>query len=511
MFKLAELFVSLKAEDSVLQKQLSGVKTQLTGMGVAIGTAAGNLAASAIAAASSALTGFISKGIVGASNLGESMSKVETIFGESSKVIIGLADELAEKYGLSRQSIIDAGSAIGLVGKAAGLSQQAAANMGEQLSRLAADAASFYNVPLDEALGKIRSGLVGESEPLRAFGILLSEDAVAAEAVALKLAKSTKEVSDQAKVMARQSLIVKGLGDATGDLGRTQDSTANQWRKLTGSIENAAISIGESLAPAVNAVINALTGMTGQIGSFIESSKSSIESWAQSFANAIKYGTDSWDTFIAGLAIASLKVEEFAANTIAVISVIPENLSRIGSYIAGNWRELIVDAVSAVGTAFRNLGDNLANLGSAIVAFLKDPTKGFQFNWKPLLEGFKATAGELPEMLKPALVSMDGAIAAVGEDLNKKITDRAKAAQAAAANKPAATAQAVANQTAKKAAEFKSETSDVASFALKLREGIFGQDRNEVPKQQLEEQRKTTMAAMDIAKALGQGLVARMS
>jgi hypothetical protein len=60
------------------------------------------------------------------------------------------------------------------------------------MAKLAADSMSFFDKDFDVALDKIRAGLSGESEPLRAFGVLLSEDAVKAEALALKLAKSSK-------------------------------------------------------------------------------------------------------------------------------------------------------------------------------------------------------------------------------------------------------------------------------------------------------------------------------
>ena len=81
-----------------------------------------------------------------------------------------------------------------------------------------------------------------------------------------------------------------------------------------------------------------------------------IQGWGESVASAIRAVPAAWDTFIAGLAVAFLKVEEFGANFMAVVATIPENLSRIGNYIANNWRELITDALAAVGTAFGNLG-----------------------------------------------------------------------------------------------------------------------------------------------------------
>jgi hypothetical protein len=364
MFNLAELFVTISAKDDALQKSLGGVRQSLSLVGAfakglnpfagwerevdktkksvgALDVAIGNLAASAIGRATSALSGFFSRGIAGAADLGESISKVDAVFGASSGKIKGMADDMARSFGLPKLALIDGATAIGMIGKAAGQSQDAAAGLGVKLAKAAADASSFYDVPLDVALEKIRSGLVGQSEPLLAFGVLLNEEAVAAEAVAMGLAKSAREVDQQAKVMARASLITKGLGDATGDLARTIDSPKNQWRKFAGTLENTSDAIGTSLMPAISAVTTALGDMASRVASSVEANKDSIKDWADSIAGAIRAVPDAWDSFVAGLAVAFLKVEEWSTNVMAVFAVIPENLSRIGSWIGNNWTKMI--------------------------------------------------------------------------------------------------------------------------------------------------------------------------
>ncbi len=103
--------------------------------GIAIGTSIGNAISSAFHKATAAVLEFVSNGISGAVNLGESISKVDTVFGESSTIIKGTAESLAKDFGLSKQAILDAASGIGLVGKAAGQSQGDAAAMGSAMAR----------------------------------------------------------------------------------------------------------------------------------------------------------------------------------------------------------------------------------------------------------------------------------------------------------------------------------------------------------------------------------------
>ena len=99
--------------------------------------------------------------------------------------------------------------------------------MSTSLVKLAADLACFNNIDPGEALDKLRSGLVGEAEPLRQVGILLSEDAVQAKALALGLAATARELTEADKVQARYALIMEQRPAAQGDFARTSTGLAN--------------------------------------------------------------------------------------------------------------------------------------------------------------------------------------------------------------------------------------------------------------------------------------------
>src|SRR2546423_392990 len=90
------------------------------------------------------------------------------------------------------------------------------------------------SVALFQPLLALRAGVVGESEPMRRFGVLLSEAAVKAEAARLGIARVGAELTEGQKVQARSSLIIAGMADASGDLVRTQDSVANRLREIKG-------------------------------------------------------------------------------------------------------------------------------------------------------------------------------------------------------------------------------------------------------------------------------------
>jgi hypothetical protein len=99
-----------------------------------------------------------------AADLHESLTKVREAFGPDAKAIMAYADEMADKFGLVKQSTMDAASALGLMGLAAGLSSRQAAAMGVELAQLGADMSSFFNIPVETALEKLRAGLAGQRE-----------------------------------------------------------------------------------------------------------------------------------------------------------------------------------------------------------------------------------------------------------------------------------------------------------------------------------------------------------
>jgi hypothetical protein len=191
-----------------------------------------------------------------ASDLGESVSKVNVSFGPAAKDVVGQADMLAERFGVVKRESLDAAAAFGLMGQAAGQTKEESAAMGNRFVRMGLDIASFHNIANAEAFEKLRSGLAGEIEPLRQIGILLSEDAVQAQALKMGLvgsASEAKHLTQQQKVSARVELIAAQMGPAMGDLERTAGSAANQLRKLQGDMENLTTEFGNELQDALRA------------------------------------------------------------------------------------------------------------------------------------------------------------------------------------------------------------------------------------------------------------------
>lgn len=209
-------------------------------------------------AAAGMATAMATKVVMAASDMNEELSKTGVVFGPAAARVTGAADKMADRFGVAKTTFLQAAGSLGLVAKASGMTQKAAARLSIDMGKLAADAASFYNVPIEDALTAMKSGLVGEAEPMRRFGVLLSEAAVKTEAYRLGIAKTNAELTEGQKVQARASLIMRGMTDASGDLARTQDSVANRVRELQGRLTNMAAELGTKALPSVERFLKAL-------------------------------------------------------------------------------------------------------------------------------------------------------------------------------------------------------------------------------------------------------------
>ena len=196
--------------------------------------------------------------IKSASDLEETRNKVKVVFGDMSEDVLKWGDNAALAFGQSKQQALEAAGTFGNLFTSMGLGQEASADMSQGLVELAADLASFNNIDPTIVLEKLRSGLVGEVEPLRTLGINLTMAAVKAKAVEMGLAAANGEVSQAALLQARYALMLEQSTNAQGDFARTSDGMANQTRIMTAQLKDAAAMLGQNLLPLALALVQGL-------------------------------------------------------------------------------------------------------------------------------------------------------------------------------------------------------------------------------------------------------------
>jgi hypothetical protein len=243
--------------------------------------------------------------ISAASDLEESTNKVSQVFGDAADSVFRFTDGTADALGQTNTQAREAAATFGIFGSAAGLADRKNAKFAKRMTTLASDLASFHNTDPSQAVEALGAALRGESEPIRAFGVMLDEATLKAEAMRLGLLKPVKDESkikayqvgimerqkayneavaengkdslealkaeanlgvareqlrkategtigpltNQQKLLAAQSEIFKQTEVAQGDFARTSDGLANQQRRLAARFDDAKARLGKGLLP----------------------------------------------------------------------------------------------------------------------------------------------------------------------------------------------------------------------------------------------------------------------
>lgn len=203
------------------------------------------------------------KAVTAASDLEEALDKTDVIFGDSARVVQEWSETSAEAMGIASSAALDAAGNIGNMFQSAGVSADEAAQLSMDLVQLAADMGSLNNVDPGEMLIKLQSGLAGEAEPLRRFGVDINAAAVEAKALELGLVGVGEELSNQDKLIARYQIIMDQTGTAQGNFALTAESAANQTRILRASVENLAAEFGNNLLPIAKDVLEIANDLVG--------------------------------------------------------------------------------------------------------------------------------------------------------------------------------------------------------------------------------------------------------
>lgn len=192
----------------------------------------------------------------------ESDSLFETSLGSMADDVRAWSDEIADALGLNAVAMRKNTGVIYNMTTSMGVATDNALKMSKGVSLLAEDMASFYNLNSTEAFNKIRAGLTGETEPLKALGILVDENTIKQVAYSEGIATTGSELTQQQKVLARYVAILRQTGNAQGDLARTIDSPANQLRILKNQVSQLGLAFSNFLLPVISAVLPYITAFT---------------------------------------------------------------------------------------------------------------------------------------------------------------------------------------------------------------------------------------------------------
>lgn len=211
-----------------------------------------------------------------ASDMQESLNKVNVAFGSSAEGVIKWSETSIEKMGMASGSALDAAALFGDMATSMGISQQRAADMAMSLTQLGADLSSFKNIPIEQAMQALNGVFTGETESLKMLGVVMTETQLKAFALTQGITKNVDKMTEAEVVALRYAFVLDRTKNAQGDFARTQDGAANQMRMFTENLKQLGTTFGEILLPAFTEAITKLNEMTKSFSDLPTETKKSI-------------------------------------------------------------------------------------------------------------------------------------------------------------------------------------------------------------------------------------------
>ena len=202
------------------------------------------------------------------SDLTEIQNVVDVTFGDFKYRIEELASTSITDLGISELTAKQIASRFQSMGVAMGFTQDRMSEMSVELTRLAADMSSFYNVSQDQIATALQSIFTGETEPMRRFGLDLSFATVEAWALANGIDADMRSMTQAQKTMLRYQYVMANTSAAQGDFARTSKNWANQIRILSESFKALGSIVGGTLINAFKPFIQALNSVMVSVINF---------------------------------------------------------------------------------------------------------------------------------------------------------------------------------------------------------------------------------------------------
>lgn len=222
-----------------------------TGMGIGAGMAI-------FERATDVIVGGFTAAVNAASDLNEQVNRVSVVFGAAAPRIQAFASTATTAMGMSSRAALQASGDFGNFFNALGIAKPKAADMSMAMVKLAGDLSSFHNIPIADALEKIRAGLAGEAEPLRQLGVNLTEATIRQQAMSMGLTVTAGTLDGATRAQAAYALILEQTKNAQGDYANTSDSLANSQRRLQADLEDLSATLGTTFLPMIAEAVSGL-------------------------------------------------------------------------------------------------------------------------------------------------------------------------------------------------------------------------------------------------------------
>lgn len=382
---------SLKGKMGDIGKGLQSVGTKMAGIGVGmVASVGGIVAAGAKWSASVESTNFLYK------NLDKSVQKS-----------IEANKKNAKSLGMTEQQYKSNATSLATFLGNMGFANDEIATMSEKSMTLAADLGAVADVPIDQAMGDLKSALMGNYEAMDKYGVNLSAATLENSDYVKSLGKTWDKLSDNEKMQAAYNEILKQSGPAHGLAEQEAGSFNSQMRLLKDSIGETVGALGEQLLPILEPVIQKIQEVVDKITNWIKENPEAAETILK-IVGAVGAFLAIAGTLIGVIGAVALVMTALSAVSLPVVGIVAGitlavmALVAAGIWLAANWDMVKEKAIEVwegikqwISDAIQATSDKIKEIWTGIKDWCSQTWESIKSTASSIWEGIKTSISNL--------------------------------------------------------------------------------------------------------------------
>lgn len=348
-------FVEIGGDAAPVKEAMASVKESVLNM------------ASGLVKAQAILTGFLTsmfyggyKSIEVAASMEEQQAKFNVVFKHNIEGMNEWRDKFSEIMKLSRLDMTRWLATAQDTFVPLGFAREDAEQLSKLLVRLGLDLAAFNEMDPEDTQRNLISGLIGEPEALRKYGIIINQAALEQELFNMGITEGVDAASEQEKMLARLAIVLKSTTDAQGQALRESDSWTSGMRSLTAQLQELRREIGEQLMPAIKPYVQWLTDVVIATRLWLNANPEVVQSLLKIFVSLAKLAAMVGLLFLIGF----------------IFGTWPGRIMGVGLVLM--W---LLDWLGLVDTGFKDLTDSVYLFGDSLTGHVETGILKMKLVW----------------------------------------------------------------------------------------------------------------------------------
>lgn len=198
---------------------------------------------------------------INAMNYIENLNLFNVAMGDSIDKGKAFVDQMQEIYGLDPTNIMTYVGNFNQLASAIEMPAEAAAILSTNMTKMATDVASLFNMDVVDVVGNLKSGILGMSRAVTKYGMDIRTTTLQQTALSLGITDNVRDMSEANREGLRYITMMRQASNLSGDWAKTIESPSNQLRILKEQLSQLARSIGNLFLPAITKVLPYINGL----------------------------------------------------------------------------------------------------------------------------------------------------------------------------------------------------------------------------------------------------------